>query len=345
MTLLYFILVLGITILIHEFGHFIFAKRAGVYVYEFSIGMGPKLFSFKRKNDETLYAIRLFPIGGFVSMAGEDMEENNEVPVDKQLCGKPWGNRFITIIAGVLFNFLLALILLFVIGLVNGSSSNQAYIADVEEEYPAYNILYAGEEIIAINGKKMHSVERLTLEMQINRGKEISFTVRDKNGIERTEMLKPKKIETDDGISYLYGFTLKTNLEHGFLAAIKYAFTKLFYLLEQMALIIFYLITGKLSLNSLSGPIGIFSIVGESAKAGIISILYLIAYLCINVGFINLIPLPAFDGGRAFFLIIEKIKGSRVKPEIENAIHSIGFVLLMLLMVVITFNDIMRLFS
>lgn len=345
MTLLYFILVLGVTILIHEFGHFIFAKRAGVYVYEFSLGMGPKLFSFKRKNDETVYAIRLFPIGGFVSMAGEDMEENNTVPVDKQLCAKSWGNRFITIIAGVLFNFLLALILLFVIGLVNGSSSNQAYIADVEEEYPAYNVLYVGEEIIAINGKKMHSVERLTLEMQINQGKEITFTVRDKNGVERTEVIVPKKIETNNEVSYLYGFTLKTNVEHGFLAAIKYAFTKLFYLLEQMALIIFYLITGKLSLNSLSGPVGIFSIVGESAKAGIISILYLIAYLCINVGFINLIPLPAFDGGRAFFLIIEKIKGSRVKPEIENTIHSIGFVLLMLLMIVITFNDVMRLFS
>lgn len=345
MTLLYFIIVLGVTILIHEIGHFIFAKRAGVYVYEFSIGMGPKIFSFHRKNDETTYAIRLFPIGGFVSMAGEDLETDKTIPSDKQLCHKSWGKRFITIIAGVLFNFLLAFILLFVVGLINGSSSNRAYIADIEEEYPAYNVLHEGEEIIAINGITVHSIERLTLEMQVHSGEELAFTVRTKEGKERIETLTPKKIQRDDKISYLYGFSLTTEVTHGFFAALKYAFTKMYYLLEQMVLIIVYLITGKLSLTSLSGPIGIFTIVGESAKAGIMSILYLIAYLCINVGFINLIPLPAFDGGRAFFLIIEKIKGSRVKPEVENTIHSIGFILLMLLMVVVTWNDILRLFT
>lgn len=345
MTLLYFIIVLGVTVLVHELGHFIFAKKAGVYVYEFSIGMGPKLFSFKRKNDETNYAVRLFPIGGFVSMAGEDMETDASIPSDKQLCSKSWGKRFLTIIAGVLFNFLLAFILLFTIGLINGSSSNQAYIADIEEEYPAYNVLHEGEEIVAINGKKIHSVERLTLEMQVHQGEDIAFTVRSKDGSKRTETIAPKKVKRDGEVSYLYGFSLTTEVTHGFLAAIKYALTKMYNLLEQMVLIIAYLVTGKLSLNSLSGPVGIFTIVGESAKAGIMSILYLIAYLCINVGFINLIPLPAFDGGRAFFLLIEKIKGSRVKPEVENTIHSIGFVLLMLLMVVVTWNDIVRLFT
>lgn len=343
MTLIYFILVLGVTILIHEFGHFIFAKRAGVYVYEFSLGMGPKIFSFNRKNDETTYAIRLFPIGGFVSMAGEDVETDKNISADKQLCNKSWGNRFITIVAGVLFNFLLALILLFIIGIVNGSPSNRAYISDVEEEYPAYNVLHEGDEIVSINGKRVHSVELLTLEMQVNKGNKIRFTVKSKDGVKRTETISPKKIKTNNQVSYLYGFTLTSEVEHGFVAAIKYAFTKVFYLVEQMVLIILYLITGKLDLNSLSGPIGIFTVVGESAKAGIMSILYLIAYLCINVGFINLIPFPAFDGGRALFLIIEKIKGSRVKPEVENTIHSIGFILLMILMVIITFNDIVKL--
>ena len=110
-----------------------------------------------------------------------------------------------------------------------------------------------------------------------------------------------------------------------------------------MFFIILYLITGKLKLSSLSGPVGIYSIVGESAKAGLISVIYLIAYLCVNVGFINLIPLPAFDGGRAFILILEKITGKNVPPKIENTIHSIGFVILMLLMVLITYNDILRL--
>ena len=106
MTILYFILVLGVTVLIHELGHFIFAKRAGVYIYEFSIGMGPQIFKWKRKNDETIYSIRLFPIGGFVSMAGEDLEVDKKIPKDRQLCNKSWCDRFLVLFAGIAFNFL-----------------------------------------------------------------------------------------------------------------------------------------------------------------------------------------------------------------------------------------------
>ena len=128
MTLIYFIFVLGITVLIHELGHFIFAKKAGIYIYEFSLGMGPKLFSWHRKNDETMYAIRLFPIGGYVSMAGESVEYDEEIPKEKHLQEKTWMQRFLTIIAGVAFNFLLALILLFIVGLIEGSPSKETYI-------------------------------------------------------------------------------------------------------------------------------------------------------------------------------------------------------------------------
>lgn len=345
MTLLYFILVLGVTVLIHELGHFVFAKRAGVYVYEFSIGMGPKIFSFHRKNDETTYSIRLFPIGGFVSMAGEDMEdENKDIPKERQLVSKKWHERFLTIIAGVMFNFILAIILLFFVGLFNGATTNKAYIDSVEPEYPAYEVLKSGDQIIKINDKKVNSVDLLSLELQIHKGEEVTFTLLDENGKERTEVITPKVVEVDGVETYIYGFTLKSEVEHGILPAIRYAFTKTFSLLQQMVLIIFYLITGNLSLDSLAGPVGIFNIVGESAKAGFVSLMYLTAYLCINVGFMNFIPLPAFDGGRLLFLIIEKIKGSRVKPEIENTIHSIGFVLLMILMIFITYNDILRLF-
>lgn len=346
MTLLYFILVLGVTVLIHELGHFIFAKKAGVYVYEFSIGMGPKLFSFHRKNDETAYSIRLLPIGGFVSMAGEDMEDDNkEIPKEKQLVSKKWHERFLTIAAGVIFNFLLAIILLFFVGLFNGAPTNKALVDSVEPEYPAYGILNPGDQIIKINGKSVTNTDKLSLELQVNNGKSVEFTVIDENGEEKIKTISPKKVENDGVEGYVYGFTLKSEVEHGFFAAIRYAFSKTFSLLQQMALIIFYLITGRLSLNSLSGPVGIFNIVGEASKAGILSLMYLTAYLCINVGFMNFIPLPAFDGGRLLFLIIEKIKGSRVKPEIENTIHSIGFVLLMILMVFVTWNDILRLFS
>lgn len=346
MTLLYFILVLGVTVLIHELGHFIFAKKAGVYVYEFSIGMGPKLFSFNRKNDETVYSIRLLPIGGFVSMAGEDMlDENKDIPKEKQLISKKWHERFMTIAAGVLFNFILALILLFFVGLFNGSPTNKTFVKSVEPDYPAYEVLKEGDQIVKINDKKISSADMLSLELQVHKGEKLTFVVIGKDGIERNEVITPKTIEVDGVETYVYGFSLANDVEHGFLAALRYAFTKMFSLVQQMVLIIFYLITGRLSLDSLAGPVGIFNIVGESAKAGFVSLMYLTAYLCINVGFMNFIPLPAFDGGRLLFLVIEKIKGSRVKPEIENTIHSIGFVLLMILMLFITFNDILKLFQ
>lgn len=345
MTLIYFILVLGITVLIHEFGHFIFAKRAGVYVYEFSIGMGPKLFSFSPKKSETKYSIRLLPIGGYVSMAGEEMEIDRSIPEGKQLYSKKWYQRFLIIVAGVLFNFILAIVLLFIIGLINGTTTNEVYVNSIEPEYPAYNVLYEGEQIIGLDGIEINSAERLTLELQVRHGEPVEFTVIDKEGKTDKRKITPIAVEEDGNTNYYYGFSLTTGRDSGIIASIKYAFSKTLSLLEQMVLIIVYLVTGKLSLNSLAGPVGIFNIVGETAKAGVMSLTYLVAYLCINVGFINLIPLPAFDGGRLLFLIIEKIKGSKIKPEIENKIHSIGFILLMILMITITYNDIVRLFT
>ena len=126
--------------------------------------------------------------------------------------------------------------------------------------------------------------------------------------------------------------------------AVQYGFTKMFSLIHQMILIIWYLLIGKLSLSSLAGPVGIYSVVDQTAKAGFLNLVYLVGFLSLNVGFINLLPFPAFDGGRILFLIIEKIKGSPVSPKTENIIHSIGFILIMLLLLYVTFNDIIRLF-
>ena len=346
MTLIYFILVLGITVLIHELGHFIFAKRAGVYVYEFSIGMGPRLFKFKRKNDETEYSIRLFPIGGFVSMAGEDIEVDKNVPEEKQMYNKTWLQRFLIVIAGVMFNFILAIILLFIVALNTGAPTNKNYISETSEGFPISETnIQSGDKILKVNGKKVRNQDMLMLELTVNNGKTIKLTVEHQNKEVEVVTVKPKKIKVDDKTTYKYGMALENKIEKGILPSLKYAFTKTFDLIEQMVKIIFYLITGTLSLDSLSGPVGIYNVVGESAKAGLISIIYLIAYLCINVGFINLIPIPAFDGGRALFLIIEKIRKKKVNPKVENTIHAIGLVLLMLLMIVITFNDIVRLFK
>ena len=344
MTLIYFIIVLGVTVFIHELGHFIFAKKSGIYVYEFSIGMGPRLFKKKRKNDETEYSIRLLPIGGYVSMAGEDIEVDKNIPDDKQMFNKPWINRFLTVIAGVMFNFLLAIILLFIVALNTGSPKNRNYVSEIAKDYPISKTnIKVNDKILKVNGKKVRNQDMLLLELTIQNGKEVTLTVEHKDKTTEKIKVKPKKIKVGKEVGYKYGIGLENKIDRGIIASIKFAFTKTYDLLEQMVKIIAYLVTGKLSLKNLSGPIGIYNIVGESAKAGIISLIYLIAYLCINVGFINLIPLPAFDGGRAFFLIIEKIRGKKVNPKIENTIHTVGLVLLMMLMIVISYNDIIRL--
>lgn len=344
MTLIYFIIVLGVTILIHEFGHFIFAKKAGIYIYEFSIGMGPKLFSFKRKNDETLYAIRLFPIGGYVQMAGEEVEPDKNIPKDKRLQSKTWLQRFSTVIAGVLFNFLLAIVLFFIIALIEGAPSKEAYIGAIEKGSSAYKTdLKVGDKILKLNGKNVSSADVLLLELQIENGKNFEFTVEHENGKKENITIKPKKEIKNDERVYKYGFGINTKVQEGIIPSIKYAFEKTYSLLYQMVLIIFYLITGKIGLDSFAGPVGIYNIVGESAKAGFINVVFLIAYLCVNVGFINLLPIPAFDGGRILFMIIEKIKGKPVSAKTENTIHLIGMIFLFSLMIVITFNDILRL--
>ncbi len=345
MTLIYFILILGITVIIHEFGHFIFAKKAGVYVYEFSIGMGPRIFKWTRKNDETEYSIRLFPIGGYVQMAGESNEDDKNLPKDKLMQSKSWFSRFMIIIAGILFNFILAIIILFFIALFNGSPKPNAYIGSIEKDYPAFiSGIEVGDEIIKVNGKKTGSSDILLLELEIVKGEEVTFTVKHKNGEIEDINVVPTEVEENGVKTYKYGFGLTNKIEKGPLNAIKYAFVKTGNLIKQMVYIIGYLCTGKLNLNSLSGPIGIFNVVGETAKTGFVNIIYLLAFISINVGFMNLLPIPAFDGGRLLFLIIEKIKRSPVDSKIENIIHSIGFILLMLLMVVITYNDIIRIF-
>ena len=167
MTIIYFILVLGITVFIHELGHFLFAKKAGIYVYEFSIGMGPKLFQIHSKKDETVYSIRLFPIGGYVQMAGESVEEDKNIPKEKMMQSKTWLQRFMTIIAGVLFNFLLAILLFFVIGLINGSPSRETFINTVEIDSPAYNAgLLENSKIVSLNGHKIKSLSHLALNLK-----------------------------------------------------------------------------------------------------------------------------------------------------------------------------------
>ena len=340
-TIISFVFILGVTVTIHEFGHFLFAKKAGIYVYEFSIGMGPRLFKFNRKNDETDYSIRLFPIGGYVQMAGEDIEVDKNIPKDKLLQSKTWLQRFLTMVAGVMFNFLLAIFVLFIIALFKGVTLDATRIDTSKIEG-----LKSGDKIISVDGNFVNNYDKLALELSVAGSKKFDIKVKHKDGSYDTFAIKPKAVydKKDKLMGYEYGFTITGKDEKGFIAAIKYAFVKFVSIIEQMFFTVWYLITGKISLKLLSGPVGIFSIVGSAAKTGFFSVLSLLALISVNVGFINLLPIPAFDGGHILFLIIEKIKGSKVNPKVENIIHTVFFVLLMALMVYITFNDVLRLF-
>lgn len=346
LSLIYFLLILGIIVLVHEFGHFIFAKLFGIYVYEFSIGMGPKLFSKKKKGGETYYSIRAIPLGGYVSLAGEEVENDTKIPEDRKLQAKPAWQRFLVMFFGAGNNFILALLLLFAIGLCFGSTDQTPYITSVVEDYPAYEAgLQANDKVLKINNHKISSIDDISLYVTLaDKEKPIEFVVEKSNGNIETYQIKAQKQKTEEGTSYAIGITMEGKEQKGFIAAVKYSFSKMKSIFKQMFVVLGNLITGGLSINSLSGPVGIYNIVDEQAKTGFANMLYLIAYLSINVGVINLIPLPAFDGGRILFLIIEKIKGSPVKPSTENLIHNIGFILLLLLMVYVTIHDIITIF-
>lgn len=344
--LLIFVIVLGVIVFIHELGHFTWAKISGVYVYEFSLGMGPKLWGFKK--GETEYNLRLIPIGGFCSMAGEDLELDAEekIPKERSMQTKTIWQRFLILFFGPGNNFILALVLLLFIALVWGGTTMDPVVSTVMEDYPAAKAgITAGDKILEINGNKVVTNDDVSLYLAIaNTKEENTIKVLKPNGYEIDYEVKPKKVKDGKKTNYYFGITMKQKRTSGFFNSVKYAFAKFGSLMKQMVLTVKYLVTGGISLNQLSGPVGIYSVVGEQSKAGIQNILFLIAFLSINVGFLNLIPLPAFDGGHIFFLLIEAIRRKPVPAEIENRIHAVGLMLLMLLMLVITINDIIKLF-
>lgn len=345
-TILLLIFILGVIILVHEFGHFIWAKKFGVHIYEFSLGMGPVVFTKKGK-DGIHYNVRAFPIGGFVSMAGEVYEDDEKIPKEKFMCNKPWLQRLIVIVAGVVNNFILAVVLLFFIALIWGSTTTKPIVGEiVDNSAIAQTGIEVGDQIIAINGVKANSWDKLQIALyRKNKNEAYEFVVKKSDGSTKTYQVVPEKVKNEDGTEVnKFGFGIDQTRHYGIVSSITYAFQKFGSIISSMALTVTSLFSGKISLNALSGPVGMYEVVGSSIGLGLSQMLYIIAFLSINVGFINILPFPAFDGGRAFFMIVEKIKRSPVDSKFENMCHTIGFFLLILLMLYITLQDILKLF-
>lgn len=348
LTILILVFILGIIILVHEFGHFIWAKKFGVHIYEFSIGMGPIIFSHKGKKDKINYNIRAIPIGGFVSMAGEVYDDDDKVKKDKLLCNKPWYQRLIIMVAGVTNNFILALILLFVGALIWGGNTLKPIIDEAVEGYPMKEAgITSGDRITKINGYKVSTWDIAQIVLNMKNDKDYyTFEVAHQDGSIDTYEIKPKteKDEATGEERKVFGVTVATETTKNVWDCLKYSFQKFGSIVHSMWLTITGLFTGKISLKALSGPVGIYQVVDVSLGYGLDYIFYLIALLSINVGFINILPFPAFDGGHVLFILIEKIKGSPVNQKIENICHTVGFILLLILMIWITIQDIIRLF-
>ena len=346
MTLIYFLLILGIIVFIHELGHFFWAKKSGVYCYEFSLGFGPKLFSFKRKNDETTYCLRLIPLGGYVSMAGEEVDDDEKVPKNKKLYNKPWYKKLVIVLAGVTNNFILGFVVLFISALIYGSYTTKPIVGVVSKDSNSYKAgIRKNDLILKINNKKVKKWDDVILTLTLeDKSKPQKIEVK-RNSSVKTFKVIPKKVKDKKGnTSYVYGIGLSDKKYTGVKNAFSYASSKFSSTFSSMVVTIKALFTRKIGLGALSGPVGIYSVVGTQSKAGLSGLLYLLAYLSINVGFINLLPFPAFDGYRALIIIIETITRKKVNPKVDAIVNNIGLFLLFGLMIFITIKDILRLF-
>lgn len=417
-TAIAFILIFGMLVFFHELGHFLFAKRAGILVREFAIGMGPKIYG--KTHGETMYTIRLLPIGGYVRMAGEDMDgtelqpgnriglivnednivkkiifnQNNKqlpdllfleveradlekdlfvegydeeerlvryqvardcvlvengrelviAPHDRQFNAKTVGQRTMTIFAGPLFNFILAFVIYLVIGLIHGVPTYEPIITEVVENDPAAQAgMLAGDKVTAINGQVVEKWQDLAAIVQDHPNEDIKVTV-DRNGQSVNLNMTVKEVQQDGEKYGQIGVRYESPREFNPLKAVVYGAQETYNMTVKIFELLGMLITGKFTIDALSGPVGIYKATEQVAQYGIMNLMNWAAMLSINLGIMNLLPLPALDGGRLLFFGFEALRGKPIDRQKEGIVHFVGIVLLMILMVVVTWNDIQRFF-
>lgn len=345
-TILILFIMLGLIISIHEFGHFIAAKKCGVYVEEFSIGMGPLIYKRKPKNSETTYSLRILPIGGYVSMA-EKTDPKAKIKKDKILENKSFWQVFWVLINGITFNFLLAILLFFISGLIYGRPEQLPIIDQVVENGPAYTAgIESNDRVISVNGVKTKTLYDYRIEVSGKKAKEsYVFEIEKEDGTIVKYNIKPEVTVDEKGNeSRVIGVMFKETVYYkGIKEAFIYGITGFAENFMVILRILGSLFTGQVSVKSLSGPVGIYSMVDSVKSTGLQTLIFLTAYLSINVGIVNLFPITVFDGGRIVILIIEKIIGRKTNEKLENILNFVGFGLMILLMIFVTINDILRL--
>lgn len=343
------ILVFGLIVLIHELGHFLFAKMNKIAVVEFSIGMGPRLLHFKK--GETTYSIKLLPLGGSCMMLGED-EEN---PDERAFQNRSIPARMSVIAAGPIFNFILAFLLSLV--LVGMSGYDITYIKEVTEGSPAYEAgMRSGDKLLKINGEKVSMYQEYILYKLMkpdDKMNQVEFSRTDpQTGNQEIQTVSVTPQYSEESKKYLIGILVAPENKKAANAGdlVKHGYMEMEYDVKLTVKSLGMLFTGKASVNDLSGPVGIVVMIDDSVKAGltvsVVAALMNVISMCIllsaNLGVMNLLPIPALDGGRLLFLIIEAIRGKRMDPEKEGLVNMISMAALMALMIFVVFNDISR---
>ena len=339
MTFLIAVVMLGLIIFVHELGHFLTAKLFKMPVSEFSIGMGPQVFSVDTKN--TAYSFRAIPIGGYVNIDG--MEIGSEV--ENGFSSKPAYQRFIVLFAGVFMNFLMAFILLFAIAKINGriEYDTNAIIGGLVKGGANEQILKVDDKILELDGKKINVWTDISKITKASQNKEEISALIERNGKEENITLKLTKDEENNrvvlGISPKYKkIDLSTTESLDFA---KNSFNSIF---TDTIKGFFTLFSGKASLKEISGPVGIFKVVGEVSKFGWVSIISLCVVLSINIGVLNLLPIPALDGGRIIFVFLE-LFGIKINKKWEEKLYKSGMILLLFFILMISVNDVWKLFN
>lgn len=337
------VLLFGAIIGIHEFGHFFFAKLFKVKVNEFSLGMGPKII--KKQIGETLYALRLFPIGGFVSMEGEDEESDNERAFSKK---KPW-KRFIIVAAGAMLNLFLGVVVVGICLTVSGAVGTRTVDSFMPGAVSQQGGLQAGDKIVKINNTYIYSYMGISFNLVRDTDNKIDFTV-----IREGEKLELKNVEFKqfdfEGKKYIqqdfYIRGERPNVKNVIVNSVLDSAS----IVQMVRLSLVDIVTGKYGMREISGPIGTISAIAETTSQAerfadkILTALTFLSMITINVGVFNLLPIPALDGGRLFFIFIEMIRRKPIPPKREGIVHTVGIVILLLFMAVISIKDVIFLF-